>query len=720
MTASPQLVKDIFPGSGGSSPEGLAVFNNKLYFSARESGAGYELWVTDGTTAGTQLVKDINPGVGSSYPNGFFAFNGKLFFTADDGSTGEELWVTDGTIAGTQLVKDIRPGSGSSLDFIYYPPNFTVFNGRLFFTANDGINGRELWSTDGTTAGTQLFKDISPGIIGSTPTGMTVFNGNLIFAAEDRISFRELWISDGTAAGTQLLKDIVTGFSSSPDNFTIFGNRLFFTAFDNNGRELWVTDGTAVGTQLFKDINPGGYNSSPQSLTVVNDKLFFNASDGYGDDLWVSDGTAAGTQLTKKIYTNPNRNSPKSLTAFNGKLFFTIGDSAYGSNGIEVWFSDGTAAGTQLLKKIALRDSSSSPTELAVFNGKLFISAGRELWESDGTTAGTQQLPDIFSRYSLDGPKDFTILGDQLLFTATTFTSGSRIGTGTELWKIDATTPSLTIASTNATQLEGNTGTTPFTFTITRSGNLSAASSVSYEVAGSGTNPADAINFGGTFPTGIVDFAASQTSALLTINVTGDLTIEPDEEFTVILSNPANGTIATATATGIIRNDDSAITHLTGTNGSDNLTGGTGDDVLTGLGGNDILNGGAGQDRLIGGMGKDTLTGGADADQFVFDIGRSFSRSLMGVDVITDFQRPDKIVLDRTTFTVLRGNRPSFQSVKTVAQAGSSRALITYVRSTGALFYNQNGRASGFGQGGQFADFKNGLNLGASDFIVQA
>jgi len=566
MPALPQLVKDIFPGLVGSSPEGLTVFNDKLYFSARRSGT-HELWVTDGTDVGTQLVKDINPGVGSSYPKGFFVFNGRLFFTADDGSTGEELWVTDGTAAGTQLFKDIRPGTGSSLDFIYYPPNFTVFNGRLFFTANDGINGRELWVTDGTTAGTQLFKDISPGIIGSTPTGMTVFNGNLIFAAEDRISYRELWISDGTAAGTQLLKDIANNFSSYPGNFTIFDNRLFFTAddFDNNGRELWVTDGTAAGTQLFKDINPGGYDSSPQSLTVVNDKLFFNASDGYGYDVWVSDGTAAGTLLTKNIYTSPSRRTPQSLTAFNGKLFFTIGDHVYGSNGIEVWFSDGTAAGTQLLKKIAPRDSSgSSPTELAVFNGKLFISAGRELWESDGTTAGTQQLPDIFSRYALVGPKDFTILGDQLLFTATTFTSGSRTGTGTELWKIDATTPSLTIA-------------------------IVQESTIKSDACIEGTPETDSLS--GDRPSKSIDDCIDGLAGNDTLNgLTGD-------------------------------------DKLDGGEGNDILNGGIGNDTLLGGGGNDTLIGGGGNDRLVGYSSflsnneSDTLTGGAGSDTFVLGEG---------------------------------------------------------------------------------------------------
>ncbi|MBF1999766.1 MAG: PD40 domain-containing protein [Synechococcales cyanobacterium M58_A2018_015] len=176
--------------------------------------------------------------------------------------------------------------------------------------------------------------------------------------------------------------------------------------------------------------------------------------------------------------------------------------------------------------------------------------------------------------------------------------------------------------------------------------------------------------------------------------------------------------------TGNVGND-----RLTGTDGNDNLNGnggndvligGNGDDTLIGGAGRDHLIGGAGRDRLIGGIGKDTLTGGADADQFVFDIGRRFNRSLMGIDVITDFQRPDKIVLDRTTSTALRRNRLRFQSVRIVVQAKNSRALITYVRSTGALFYNQNGRAPGFGQGGQFADFKNGLNLRASDFVVQA
>jgi hypothetical protein len=118
---------------------------------------------------------------------------------------------------------------------------------------------------------------------------------------------------------------------------------------------------------------------------------------------------------------------------------------------------------------------------------------------------------------------------------------------------------SLAIAATNADQLEGNSGTKPFTFTVTRSGTTTGANNVNWAVTGSGTNPADAEDFfnGAVLPSGTVSFAAGETSKVITVNVQGDTTVEPDENFTVTLSNPTNGaTITTATAIGTIRNDD--------------------------------------------------------------------------------------------------------------------------------------------------------------------
>ena len=123
-------------------------------------------WKTDGTDAGTVLVKDIAPGSDSggegegegsseaprsSAPQNLTNVNGTLFFTADDGAHGYEIWKSDGTEAGTVMVKDIVSGSSGS-----NPYQLTDVNGTLFFTANDGVHGFELWMSDGTEAGTVM------------------------------------------------------------------------------------------------------------------------------------------------------------------------------------------------------------------------------------------------------------------------------------------------------------------------------------------------------------------------------------------------------------------------------------------------------------------------------------------------------------------------------------------------------------------------------------
>jgi ELWxxDGT repeat protein len=67
------------------------------------------------------------------------------------------------------------------------------------------LHGRELWKSDGTTAGTQLVKDIEPGRYGSDPRTLTAVGDVLFFSRGD-----ELWKSDGSEAGTILVKDIAT------------------------------------------------------------------------------------------------------------------------------------------------------------------------------------------------------------------------------------------------------------------------------------------------------------------------------------------------------------------------------------------------------------------------------------------------------------------------------------------------------------------------------
>ena len=142
-------------------------------------------------------------------------------------------------------------------------------------------------------------------------------DGTLFFAAFDPKHGEELWKSDGTEAGTVLVKDINPGpASSSPGGFANIGGTVFFSALDPLvGDELWKTDGTPEGTVLVADISPGpgsscssAGSSCPGRLINVNGTLFFFAKEpAHGDELWKSDGTAAGTVLVKGHQPRPRR-----------------------------------------------------------------------------------------------------------------------------------------------------------------------------------------------------------------------------------------------------------------------------------------------------------------------------------------------------------------------------------------------------------------------------
>ena len=446
----------------------MTGMNGKVYFSGSDPTNGRELFETDGTQAGTSVVKDINPGAGSSYPDArvgtrldqFAVLGGKLYFGANDGTNGRQLWRTDGTTAGTTIVDDINPlsvGTSQQGANVY---DVTSVKGRLFFQANDGTHGAELWTSLGKASATSLVKDINISDAGSSPTQFVGSGGITYFEANDGVHGGELWKTDGTTAGTALVKDINTGANSSyPGSLISFDGELIFTANEGvDGSEMWQSNGTDAGTSLFKDINPGPGSSGPSGFTNFDGKLFFRANDGMnGVELWTSDGTALGTTLLKDInpaqgyyyygtyYPGPQSSYPGQFTAVGGTLFFTAND---GTDGNELWKTDGTESGTMLVADINpgsstdnfgdVNPNSSNPRNLTAFNGLLYFSAtdgsdGRELWESDGTPTGTKMVTDINRGRAGSNPTGFTVVGNQLFFEAN---DGIH---GVELWRSDGT-----------------------------------------------------------------------------------------------------------------------------------------------------------------------------------------------------------------------------------------------------------------------------------------
>ena len=137
------------------------------------------------------------------------------------------------------------------------PEEVTEVNGEVFFVADDGRTGSELWKTDGTEAGTVQVSDIFPGFEGSQPSQLTALGNELFFVALDEDNEFDLWKSDGTESGTVLVFDANANGVYYPTELTASGSRIFFTAYESaSGYELWSTDGTNAGTALVRDINP--------------------------------------------------------------------------------------------------------------------------------------------------------------------------------------------------------------------------------------------------------------------------------------------------------------------------------------------------------------------------------------------------------------------------------------------------------------------------------
>ncbi|TWT55099.1 hypothetical protein Pla22_27530 [Rubripirellula amarantea] len=500
-----QIVKDLqdgasYYGSYGSYPQSMVEAGGKLFFTADVDGSGRELWVSDGTASGTFLLDDINVGfngygsyyssnvsqmtesgsllyfvaneenepptlwssdgtvagtqqlAGVEYPSYLLDVSGKLFFAATDtaatNNVGTELWSIDGTTGGVVLVKDIAQGTNPAYSYLYgsQPGEFTNLNGTLIFTANDGVNGYELWKSDGTTAGTTLITDLTAGYFGSSLDPVATTSNYYYFVKNEATS--DLWRTDGTASGTILVEPTIGGYYYGIGSATAGTTKLFFTEPDQP--DLFVTSGSLNDkVQLTSNVSSSG--SYPVSTAAANGQLYFRSQ----SKLWTSDGTETGTIEIADSYPFAYSGTENTVGDLgNGTVLF----SGQGTDGHELWKTDGTVAGTSQLKDLFPGSFSSYPFNFAVASGTAFFTAraqdsslndlGYELWKSDGTAAGTVFVQDINLGISGSYIRNMTAVGNRVYFTAR---DSSNI---TQLWTSDGTTTEKVLDVATSTTLD--------------------------------------------------------------------------------------------------------------------------------------------------------------------------------------------------------------------------------------------------------------------------
>ncbi|KFF17596.1 T9SS type A sorting domain-containing protein [Chryseobacterium sp. JM1] len=403
VTQKSSLLKDIFPGhnSGMSGSPSFVKVNDKIYFLAKQSFSGNQIWVTDGTAAGTEKEKDLisDYSIGNLVVAGnkifyyvqnelwsydtlskdllkvktfvysgdvkMYSFNSELILAADDGVHGKEIWKSDGTLAGTVLLKDIAPNTGSSISGDF---NILLLNSKFYFIANLGT-GYALYASDGTEAGTVPVKPLrAPRLNGVAADNYFVFEG-----FDPDAGGMEPWISDGTAAGTKMLKNIMPGNTSSMANskFIRLNNKIYFDSNSNGvspayGDYIWETDGTEAGTVVF--------NTPPET------ELYGKSSDGkhliltkpnYGNRYWVTNGNSSQTFEITDIGMPYNN----SFVDLNSKIYLTGNNP---KNGTELFSVDPVSQNSALASDIS-RFENSAPHSFGVLNNELiFVAADRQ------------------------------------------------------------------------------------------------------------------------------------------------------------------------------------------------------------------------------------------------------------------------------------------------------------------------------------------------------
>ena len=338
-------------------PDSFVAATGGTYYIGYDRAHGSELWhVPHGGAA--RLVKDVRPGKKSSSVELLGTSDGIVFFAASDGVNGRWLWRSDGTAAGTVALRRVSAAAGGA-----------AIEGGFIFAADDGVHGTELWRTDGTSRGTVMLTELRPGAAGSAPRHFTLAENKVFFTATLDAS-ANLYVTDGTKRGTVRLA--ATG---APGNYLDVA-KLGGTFVIGNDANLWATDGaTARGTMAL------GTSLTLRNLAAGPRSVLFA---GPGEHLWETDGTVNGTRAVAGL---PDAfDKVVGIGRVAGGAIVHTGSNIDG----EIWFTDGSRGS---VRQLLARRASAFHIEHTSFNDvHLFTHVGG-YWQTDGTQAGTFKVP---------------------------------------------------------------------------------------------------------------------------------------------------------------------------------------------------------------------------------------------------------------------------------------------------------------------------------------
>ena len=410
------LLRDINRRTVGSEPAEAARVGDRVVFKTHEQQA---LWVTDGSFDGTSRLLERDSGGRPLDPVGIASDDELAMFAARDG-----IYRTDGTSGGTRRIVDLGawPESFSPLARL---GDVTVFTAR---PESQDADTNDLWSTDGTAAGTQRLTtgaDLRGATVALGRTGTMLVPG-----------WTELWASDGTAAGTRQLFSDALQWPGTPEAIEVDNGFLASVGDAARGSELWHLDPTGRNPRLVKDIVPGEVGSTPRYFNRVGNRVLFAAlGDDWSLPQWHSMDLAT-EQIEPMRWLEGWFDYDSPTTTAGGVTYLTT----YSGDSVFLYRTDGTPAGTHLLHRYdgyAL----DAPAGFTHLDGVTYFTAedeqhGHELWHTDGTPAGTRLVRDIVPGPESSYPSDFVATERFLFFTA----YDERYGF--EPWRILAAEPS--------------------------------------------------------------------------------------------------------------------------------------------------------------------------------------------------------------------------------------------------------------------------------------